>query len=87
MIEAIEIGVKADGRIKTEVIVHTSDAELAKEAGRIITEALDFGAEMGIGILAAQMDFNDPVQEALIVYASEWPTIINQKLSPAGQRK
>lgn len=83
MIEAIEIGVKADGRIKTEVIVHTSDAELAKEAGRIITEALDFGAEMGIGILAAQMDFNDPVQEALIVYAQRMADDYKQKLSPA----
>lgn len=83
MIDAIEIGVKADGRIKTEIIVHTADADLAEEAGKIITEALDFGAEMGIGLMASQMDFNDPVQEALVEYAQRMADDYKQKLSPA----
>ena len=69
MIDAIEIGVTVDGRVKTEVVIHATDSEGAAEANKIIKNALDFGLEMGIGVMASQMDFNDPVQEALVTYA------------------
>ncbi len=82
MIDAIEIGVKADGRIKTEVIVHAADADVAQEAGKVITEALDLGTEMGIGMLAGQMDFSDPVQEAFVEYVQRMANDYKNKLTP-----
>ena len=82
MVDAIEIGIKTDGRIKTELVVHTSDADVAEEAGEIISTGLEFAAEMFVGSVAAQMDFNDPVQEAFVEYVQRMTNDYRQKLSP-----
>jgi hypothetical protein len=59
-----------------------TNSETAKETSEVITNALEFGSEMGLGFLAAQMDFNDPVQEAVVDYAERVAAEYRQKLTP-----
>ncbi len=81
-IEAMEYGLKAEGGLNSTLIVHMSNTETAKETSEVITNALEFGSEMGLGFLAAQMDFNDPVQEAVVDYAQRVAAEYRQKLTP-----
>ena len=81
MIKAIELGVDAE-TMRTNLIIHAVDEETAKDAGKIIANALDFGAEMGVGTLASQMDFNDPVQKAVVEYAQRVSEDFKTNLSP-----
>ena len=83
LIDAIEIGVHVDGRVGTELILHAADDDSAKEVHKIIAEALEFGGEMGIGMLAAQMDFSDPVQVAIVEYAQRVKGEYENKLTPS----
>lgn len=82
LIDAIEIGVQVDGRVKTTVVLHTTDEDTAQDVSKILTEAMEFGSEMMLGMMAAQMDFNDPVQEALVEYAQRVSTDFQEKLAP-----
>ena len=81
MVKAIELGVDAE-TLKTDLIIHAVDDETAKEAGKIIANALDFGAEMGVGTMAAQMDFTDPVQKAVVEYAQRVSEEFTSELTP-----
>jgi hypothetical protein len=83
LVQAIEIGIAANKRIETSIVIHTADDDSAEQAAKIMTEALAFGTDMGIGAVAAQMDFNDPVQEALVEYVQRVSEDYNAKLSPS----
>ena len=80
--EAIELGVTIDGRVRTKMIVHASDEDAAQEVEKIVNNALEFGLEMGIGVLASQLDFGDPVQEATVEYAQRAGKAIKTQLTP-----
>lgn len=82
MVDAVEIGVTVNTRLETKIIFHASDEEVAKQAGKIVTNALDFGLDMGIGALATQMDFNDPVQEAVVEYAQRAGEEYKERMKP-----
>ncbi len=82
MIDAIELGISMDGRVKTEVVMHSADSEVASEATEIIRSSVEFGLEFGIGVLAAQMDFNDPVQESFVEYAQRVGEEFKSQLQP-----
>ena len=82
MISAIEIGVRIDGRLKTTLIVHANDVKTAEKLQSVFAEAIEFGSDFLIGILAAQMDFNDPVQEAAINYLQRLAQFYREKLTP-----
>ena len=82
LINAIEFGVTIDGRMKTKLVIHADDEKTAEEARKIIKNALEFGAEMGIGVLASQMNFDDPVQEGTVEYAQRVAEDIKSQLMP-----
>jgi hypothetical protein len=64
------------------MVLHASDEDTAQNVTKTITEALEFGSEMMLGTIAAQMDFNDPVQEALVEYSRRVAADYRQKLTP-----
>jgi len=68
MIDAIEVGLDVT-ELKTMLVIHAADEETAEEAHKIIQDAMELGADMGIGLMASQMDFDDPIQEATVEYA------------------
>ena len=82
MIDAVELGVTINKSLETKLIVHAADEDMAKEAGKIVKNALDLSIEMGVGVLATQMDFNDPVQEAVVEYAQRAGEEYKEKMAP-----
>ncbi len=82
LLDAIEVGVTVDGRVKTTLVLHASDNDTAENVSKILTEAMEFGSEMLLGMMAAQMDFNDPVQEATVEYAQRVAEDFKSKLTP-----
>jgi hypothetical protein len=82
LLDAIEVGVTVDGRVKTTLVLHASDDDTAENVSKILTEAMEFGSEMMLGMMAAQMDFNDPVQEATVEYAQRVAEDFKSKLTP-----
>ncbi|MFK7766791.1 MAG: DUF1559 domain-containing protein [Mariniblastus sp.] len=83
VVNEIEVGISAaDKRIKTTLILRTESPEDAKDTADIIKDALEFGLDMGVGLLATQMDFTDPVQEATVEYVQRAGTHYKTGLTP-----
>lgn len=82
LIDAVEIGVELDGSVTTTLVLHAADEKTAENAGTILTQAMEFGSEMALGMMAAQMDFNDPVQEALVEYMQRVSEDFQTKMAP-----
>lgn len=78
-----QVGVKLNGiRATTDLVLRTEDLESAEQAGEILTEAMEFGTDLGIGMLAAQMDLSDPIQESMIEYTQRVADELLKKWEP-----
>ena len=87
MIDGIEIGVDAKENFQTKIILHGVDEEVAEDVEKIVGDAIEFGKDMGLGVLAAQMDFDDPVQEATVEYAQRVADYMEKRLAPKASGK
>ncbi|MEM7783753.1 MAG: DUF1559 domain-containing protein [Planctomycetota bacterium] len=82
LIDAIEVGITVEGRIKTMIKFHGVEEADTKKAAKIIRDAIAFGSDMGIGAMAAQMDFNDPVQSATVDYVQRFAEYMQDQMDP-----
>lgn len=85
-IDSIEIGIDLENRFNIEVLYRSETEEDAEEIQKAITDAVEFGGDMAVGALASQMDFDDPVQEALVDYAQRIKEMYQGKLTPQLER-
>ena len=65
---AAEIGFEVKNGVETTIVLHAKDEETVEDIKDIFADAVELGKEMGVGLLASQMDFSDPVQEATVEY-------------------
>ena len=82
VVDEIELGIEVDRRITGTLIFRTASPEDAKDISKAVKEALEFGLDMGVGLLAAQMNFEDPVQEATVEYVQRAGTFYKKQLAP-----
>lgn len=82
-IVAMELGVNVEKSLKTTLVIHAEDEEKAEEVNKIVNNAMEFGSDMMIGMMAAQMDFNDPVQEALVEYTQRMSQDYRARMAPS----
>ena len=67
-IEAAEASFKVEP-YRFDSLLRFSDAATAAEASKKIKEAAELGAQMGVGLMASQMDTKDPIQAAGLEYS------------------
>lgn len=81
LLEGVEFGVSAKS-LKTQLILHGIDEESTEKAGKIVSRALKFSSDMGVGMMASQMDFDDPVQEAVVEYVQRISEMTQEDMNP-----
>lgn len=82
LVDEVEFGMKAEGRITGTLILRTNSPEDASDIADGLKDALEFGLEMGVGVLATQMNFDDPVQVSTVEYAQRAGAFLQKRLVP-----
>jgi hypothetical protein len=81
-VESIEMGVEVKGGMETLIVFNMANGEDAEEVSQILTDGVDFATEMGINMLAAQFNPDDPVQEAWLDYIDRIAENYQESLVP-----
>ena len=82
LLEGMEVNFVIDKEIRFDLMLTFTDDEASEQAKKILDRGLELGREMGIGVMATQLDQSDPTQAATFDYMQRMAEEYEGKLKP-----